>query len=72
MSKDKRSPLLVIALLVSAVFLSGTTQALAHDGDRYRDGYQDRNGNYHQYGYHHHHRGYWNQHNGVRFWINVG
>ena len=70
MSQDKRSTLLVMALLAITVLLGGITPAVAHDGDR--NGYRDQRGNYHQYGYYHHHRGYWNRHNGVRFWINVG
>ncbi len=70
--RHNRKMLLVIAVLFSAFMVGGVSQAQAHDRNQDRNGYWDRNGNYHSYGYYHHHRGYWNQHNGVRFWINVG
>jgi hypothetical protein len=63
--------LLVMAVLFSAFLVGGASQALAYNGYQSSDGYWDRNG-YHQYEYHNHHRGYWNQHDGVRFWINIG
>jgi hypothetical protein len=62
--------LLVMAVLFSAFLLGGARQAQAYGGDQ--NGYRDNYGYYHHYGYRHHHRGYWNQQNGVRLWINVG
>jgi len=64
--------MLAMAVLFSTLLLGGASQALAHDRDRDQNGYRDRDGNYHHYGYRHHHRGYWNHRDGVRFWINVG
>jgi len=70
MSRHNRGISLAIVALFYAVVLGAASQASAHDNDQ--NGYYDRDGNYHHYGYYHHHRGYWNQHDGVRFWINVG
>jgi len=59
--------LLVMAVIFSAFMAGGITEAQARDGNHDRGEYEYQNGNYH-----HHHRGYWNQNNGVRLWINVG
>ena len=37
-----------------------------------RDGFYDGQRNYHQYDHYRNHRGYWDQRNGVRVFINVG
>ncbi len=72
-----------MAVLLSIFLFGGSSQALARDDYRSnrtyqsnskqydRGGYRDRNGNYHRYEYRNHHRGYWNQNNGFRFWINI-
>lgn len=61
-----------MAVLFTAFLFGGASLAQAHDGYRDQNGYRDQHGNYHHYSYHNHHRGYWNQQNGVRFWINIG
>ena len=65
-----RRMFLVMGALVSAFLLGGIGQVAAYDGHQDRNGFRDGNG-YHRYGYNHHHRGYWNQQNGVRLWINI-
>jgi hypothetical protein len=37
-----------------------------------RNGFYDGQHQYHQFEHYRKHRGYWNQHNGVRIFINVG
>jgi hypothetical protein len=64
-----RQSLLALSLL-SGFGLLGAIPAQAHDDDR--DGFRDGGGHYHRYGYHHHHRGYWDERNGTRLFINVG
>jgi hypothetical protein len=63
-----------LLLLGMAVFfvLSGAGKLWADDW-RYHDRYYDRDGyhHYHHYGYYHHHRGYWDERNGLRIWINI-
>ena len=70
MLRHNRSMLLAMAVLFSALLSGGASQALAYNGNQ--DGYWDRSGGYHHYGYYHHHRGYWNHNNGASIWINIG
>jgi hypothetical protein len=70
MLRHNRSMLLAMVVLFSALLSAGAGQAWAYNGDQ--NGYYDRNGYNHHYGYYHHHHGYWNEQNGVRLWINVG
>ena len=72
MLRHDRRMLLVMAVLFSAFMAGGVSQVWAHDGYQDQNGYRDQNGYYHHYGYYHHHRGYWDQHQGVHVWINVG
>ena len=64
--RNKRGLLMVLALAAFFV-VGGASQSWAHD----RDGFWDRHHHYHHYGYYHHHRGYWDDRNGVRLWINI-
>jgi len=57
----------VLALLAAALLLGSATQSQAHP-----NGYWDRGGRWHDYGYYHHHQGYWDERNGGRVWINIG
>ncbi len=64
MKKLSMSGLLVLALVG---FSAGRTQAYDHD-DR---GWYDRDHHHHPFIYYHNHRGYWDQRNGVRVFINI-
>ena len=72
MSRSNRGIALAIAVLFTAFLWAGAGQAGAYYGNQNQNGYWDNHHQYHNYGYHNHHRGYWNQSNGVRLWINVG
>ncbi len=73
MPRSNRGNFLVMAVLLSVFALGGTGLVQAHDGYQGRNGYnRGGGGGYHHYGYRNHHRGYWNQQNGTRLWINVG
>lgn len=61
--------LLGMVVLFSIFLFGGANQAQARDNNGNRVGY--RHNSYHHYGYYHHHRGYWNDNNGVRLWINL-
>lgn len=47
------------------------SQYQKHYSARDRNVYRDRHGRYHRYEYRNNRRGYWNHHNGLRFWINI-
>jgi len=49
--------------------VGGASQSWAHDHDH--DGFWDRHHHYRHYEYYHHHRGYWDDRDGVRLWINI-
>jgi hypothetical protein len=52
------------------VGLGALNQAQAYY-DRYPDGYWDHHGHYRHYEVYHRHRGYWDERNGVRVFINL-
>jgi len=67
-----RQLLMIVAIFFSLLLFGGIQPAPAHDDDHGdQNGFHDSHGNYHRYGYHHHHRGYWNEDNGPRIWINI-
>ncbi|MEO6845900.1 MAG: hypothetical protein ABI254_01485 [Chthoniobacterales bacterium] len=71
-SRHNRGISLAIAILSCAFLLGGITNSQANNWHHHnKHGYYDHNGNFHHYGYHNHHRGYWNQTNGTRVWINL-
>ncbi|HEY0257925.1 MAG TPA: hypothetical protein VGC39_10820 [Candidatus Methylacidiphilales bacterium] len=66
LQRNKRG-LLMLGLAVFFV-LGGSSQSWAYD---HHNGGWDNHHRYHHYGYYHHHRGYWDQRNGLRVWINI-
>jgi hypothetical protein len=65
--KTNTIKLLLPLLAASASFAALPAQAYDHD----KTGYFDDHHQHHPYVYHHHHRGYWQENNGVRVFINV-
>ena len=75
--RHNRKILLAMAVVLSAFLAGGVSQLRADDWgghQRYQnqDGFWDGQHRYHQYDHYHNHRGYWDQRNGVSFFINVG
>jgi len=60
------------AILIGAALLAaaGTLNQAQAYYDRYPDGYWDHHGRWQNYEIYHHHRGYWDERNGVRVFIN--
>jgi len=74
---SRRQLLLSIMILFSAFLTGGISQLRADDWgghQRYnsQSGFYDGQRHYHQYDHYRNHRGYWDQRNGVSFFINVG
>ena len=67
LQRNKRTFLMLA--LGTLFVLGGSSQSWAHDHGR--DGFWDHHHHWHSYGYYHHHRGYWDDRNGVRLWINL-
>ena len=76
----KTSLLTRLGLLLAAMTafcVLGSSQAKAEDwGGHYRyndrDGFYDGHRHYHHFEYYRSHRGYWDERNGVRIFINLG
>lgn len=64
MKKLIMSGLLILALVG---FSAGRMQAYDHDAH----GWYDNDHHHHPFIYHNHHRGYWDERNGVRVFINI-
>ena len=58
----------LLSLGLVAFLSTGAGSAWADD---HHDGFTDSHHQYHHYSYYHNHRGYWDQRNGVRIWINI-
>lgn len=77
MVPNGRKVLLSLALLFCVLIAGGVSQLRADDWgghQRYnnQNGFYDGQHRYHNYDNYRNHRGYWDQRNGVRFFINVG
>jgi hypothetical protein len=55
--------------LIALFAVVGVSRTMAYDHDD--KGWFDNNHHHHPFIYHNHHRGYWDQQNGVRVFINV-
>lgn len=76
MSRRNRG-MLVMAVLLSAFLAGGVSQLRADNWgghQRYydRDGFYDGQRHYYPYEHYRNHRGYWDQRNGARIFINLG
>ena len=60
----------LLSLGLAAFLYTGASQAWADDHGH--DGFWDGHHHYHHYEYYHNHRGYWDERNGLRVWINIG
>lgn len=66
----------ITAAVALALMLAGVGRSFADDwGEHHRysdrDGFWDGQHHYHAYGYYHNHRGYWDERNGIRIWIDL-
>lgn len=66
-----------MAVLFSALMAGGISQLRAdnwggHQRYHDRDGFYDGQRRYHQFDNYHHHRGYWDERNNGRIFINIG
>jgi hypothetical protein len=70
--KQNHRGFLALAAL-SVTFMLATAGPSFADGSYRHDqhGYWDGHHHYHNYDYYHHHRGYWDERNGVRIFINL-
>lgn len=60
-------PVMVAVMLAGGAFQASADTVFVHDGRGYWDGHH----HHHNYDYYHHQRGYWDQRNGVRVFINL-
>ncbi len=59
----------LVLLGIAALLTFGSMQRTQAYYDKYPDGYWDHQGHYQHYVIYHHHRGYWDQRNGARVFI---
>jgi len=61
-----------LAAAVTVTLMLATAAPSRADGYRHDDhGYWDNHHSYHHYDYYQNHRGYWDERNGVRIFINI-
>jgi hypothetical protein len=69
--KQNYKGFLAIMAVTVTLMLASAGQSFADNWRYDHDGYWDGHHHYHAFQYYHHQRGYWDERNGIRIWINI-